>query len=146
MALICCDTSFLISVYGKDGFTRQAEIELRRLRSVLSISVLNEFELENSVRLAVFRKVMSASQANSIFTDFATDLRVGKLGLATCNLTMVLTEAKRLAITHTLMGGHRAFDILHVAAALHLGASEFLSFDANQRKLAKAEGLKIRPI
>jgi hypothetical protein len=35
----------------------------------------------------------------------------------------------------TVTGGHRAFDILHVAAAVHLGADEFLTFDSNQRKL-----------
>jgi len=36
-------------------------------------------------------------------------------------------------------------DILHVATALHLGAREFLSFDGNQRKLARAEGMKAKP-
>jgi hypothetical protein len=38
--------------------------------------------------------------------------------------------------------GHRGFDILHVAAALHFGTSEFLTFDTNQRKLATTVGLK----
>ncbi len=38
--------------------------------------------------------------------------------------------------------GHHAFDVLHVATALHLGAKVFLTFDANQ-KLAEAEGLKV---
>ena len=40
---------------------------------------------------------------------------------------------------------HRALDILHVAAAVHLGADEFLTFDFNQRKLALAAGLKPGP-
>ena len=39
--------------------------------------------------------------------------------------------------------GHRLFDIVNVATALHLGASEFLTFDANQRQLAEAEGLRV---
>jgi len=39
--------------------------------------------------------------------------------------------------------GHRDFDVLHVATALHLGASEFLTFDANQKRLAQAEGLVV---
>ena len=42
---------------------------------------------------------------------------------------------------HTLTSGHRLADILHVATALHLGVSEFLTFDGNQKKLAEAEGL-----
>jgi predicted nucleic acid-binding protein len=42
-----------------------------------------------------------------------------------------------------LRQGHRGFDILHVAAALQLQAAEFLTFDANQRRLANAEGLPV---
>jgi predicted nucleic acid-binding protein len=44
-----------------------------------------------------------------------------------------------------MTGGHRSLDVLHVATALHLGAREFLTFDANQRKLALAENLKVKP-
>jgi predicted nucleic acid-binding protein len=36
-------------------------------------------------------------------------------------------------------------DILHVAAALKSGATEFLSFDGRQRKLAAAQGLTVGP-
>jgi len=32
---------------------------------------------------------------------------------------------------------------LHVATALHIGASEFLTFDANQKRLAESEGLVV---
>jgi len=34
---------------------------------------------------------------------------------------------------------------LHLATALHLGAREFLSFDARQRRIAAAEGLAVSP-
>jgi molecular chaperone DnaK (HSP70) len=52
--------------------------------------------------------------------------------------------AERLSPRHTGAHGHRAFDVLHVATALHLGAREFLTFDVNQRKLAAAEKLKVK--
>jgi predicted nucleic acid-binding protein len=55
----------------------------------------------------------------------------------------VVSTAERLSAQHTWNGGFRAFDILHVATALHLGAMEFLTFDANQRKLAELEGLVV---
>ena len=32
-----------------------------------------------------------------------------------------------------------------IIPALHLGAREFLTFDTNQRKLAAAEKLKVKP-
>ncbi|MFN0172460.1 MAG: PIN domain-containing protein [Bryobacteraceae bacterium] len=38
----------------------------------------------------------------------------------------------------------RSLDVLHVAAALTLGASAFLTFDKRQQELARLEGLRIR--
>jgi hypothetical protein len=57
----------------------------------------------------------------------------------------VLTRARRLSATYTQTTGHCSMDILQVAAALEIGAEFFLSFDTNQRKLARAEGLKLNP-
>jgi hypothetical protein len=39
----------------------------------------------------------------------------------------------------------RSLDILHVAIALELGATLFLTFDHAQKRLAQAAGLKVRP-
>ncbi len=55
----------------------------------------------------------------------------------------VASMAERLSAQYTWTEGHRGFDVLHVATALHLGASQFLTFDANQKKLAEAEGLVV---
>lgn len=63
--------------------------------------------------------------------------------VATSNLADVVDEAKRLSSIHTLTGGHRGFGILHVASALKMNASHFLTFDGNQKMLAEAEGLVV---
>ena len=65
--------------------------------------------------------------------------------LAPCNFHDVFQRAEALSARHTIPQGHRSFDILHVATALHLGAREFLTFDTNQRKLAAAEKLRVKP-
>jgi len=39
----------------------------------------------------------------------------------------------------------RSSDSLHVALALALKATEFLTFDARQARRAKAAGLKVKP-
>ena len=39
----------------------------------------------------------------------------------------------------------RYLDMLHIAAALLVGATRFLTFDARQGKLAKAVGLQVKP-
>jgi predicted nucleic acid-binding protein len=118
---------------------------VRKLTQPLTISVLNEFELENALRFAGWRKLFLAAQIVRFLAAFETDRKSGRLVVVPCNLAAVLNKAKRLSSAHTLTGGHRSFDLLHVAAALECGAGEFLSFDANQRKLAQAEGLKLNP-
>ncbi len=57
----------------------------------------------------------------------------------------MLRVAERLSAAYTKANGYRAFDILHIATALVLEAEEFISFDGNQRKLAAAEGLRVKP-
>jgi predicted nucleic acid-binding protein len=108
-------------------------------------SPFHQYELPNAVRLSVFRGLRNAAAGETILAAFEADLASGYFALPTCNLASVLIEARRLSASHTMTGGHRAFDILHVAAALHLGASEFLTLDTNQRKLATTVGLKPGP-
>jgi len=50
-------------------------------------------------------------------------------------------SCERHSATYTLAGGHRGFGMLHVAAATELKARQFLTFDANQKRLAESEGL-----
>ena len=58
-------------------------------------------------------------------------------------LADIVRQAKRLSGMYTAEKGHRAFNILHVATAVSRRADRFLTFDANQRKLAEAEGLRV---
>jgi hypothetical protein len=58
----------------------------------------------------------------------------------------VIGEVARLSELHTLSGAHRTFGISPVAAeARLLKATTFLSFHANQRKLATAVRLAVGP-
>ena len=145
--MVSCDTSFLASLYLLDTHTPKARAKLRQIRppEELMLSPLHQYELPNAVRLSVFRGLRNAAAGETILAAFEADLASGYFALPTCNLASVLIEARRLSASHTMTGGHRAFDILHVAAALHLGASEFLTFDTNQRKLATTVGLKPGP-
>ena len=145
--MISCDTSFLASLYLVDTHMPRTRARLREIRRPegLVLSPFHQYELPNAVRLSVFRGLRDAAEGETILAAFESDLASGHFYLPTCNLAGVLIEAKRLSASHTMTGGHRAFDILHVAAALHLGASEFLTFDINQRKLAITAGLKPGP-
>jgi hypothetical protein len=78
-------------------------------------------------------------------TTTLRDLRSGYLQLVPCDLAAIVVEAVRLPELHALSGGHRSFDVLHVATAKVFKASTSLSFDANQRKLAAAAQIAIAP-
>ena len=65
--------------------------------------------------------------------------------MAQVDLAQVVAEAMRLSSLSTLAGGHRSFDILHVATASVLKTKRFLAFDGNQGKLAASAGLAVGP-
>ncbi|MCX6924797.1 MAG: hypothetical protein NT154_16535 [Verrucomicrobia bacterium] len=96
-------------------------------------------------RAANPREGVALPDAQAALNQFDTDLANGVAVLAPCNFQDVLHRAEALSGCHTIAEGHRSFDFLHVATALHLGAREFLTFDLNQRKLAAAEKLKVKP-
>jgi predicted nucleic acid-binding protein len=110
----------------------------------LTISQLNEFELEQALQLAIFRKTISPALAARAEAALQADLLSGRALRISCNLSAVLQHARRLSRAHTAKTGDRSFDILHVAAALELSAGEFLSFDAQQCQLARAEMLNVK--
>ena len=130
-----------------DVHTPKARARLSRIRrpEALTISPFIEYELPNAIRLSVFRNLRDAASSTTILAAFEADQAAGHFDRPICNLASVLHEAKRLSSIYTMHSGHRALDILHVATALHLGATEFLSFDQTQRKLAVAAGLTIGP-
>ncbi len=145
MNAVCCDTSFLMALYGNDSHTAKALSCLQKLSQPLSLSILNEFELENAWRFSAWRKIVPTTSMARFHAAYEADIKSGKLVVVPCNLADVLTKARQLSAARTLTEGHRAFDILHVAAALEYKAGQFLTFALNQRKLAQVEGLKVSP-
>lgn len=139
--VVCADTSFLFALYGSDVHTPRALAWSRASTTPITVSELTEYELGNALRFAEFRKLLAPGEAATFWAQYEGDRAGGRILLEICNLARVIAEAKRLSAIHTLAGGHRAFDILHVAAALTLGAGEFLTFDGRQKQLAEAEGL-----
>lgn len=139
--MVCADTSFLFSLYGHDAHTPKALRRLQDLGAVLWLSPLNEFELANALRFAEGRGVLPAPSAEAGLKALAEDRANGIWRTSDIALPDIVAEAFRLSASHTLKGGHRSFDILHVAHARLAQPEAFLSFDANQLRLAKKAGL-----
>lgn len=143
--MIVTDTSFLFSLFGNDAHTAAARAWAVQAKQPIAVTALNRYEFGNAIRFAAFRKAISPADALSSLAAFEADLKNGILQPALCDWAAVISEAARLSELHTLHGGHRSFDILHIAAARMLGAKLLLTFDANQRKLAGAVRLIAGP-
>jgi predicted nucleic acid-binding protein len=141
--VIACDTSFLFSLYGSDVHSPKAVAWSAKNTRVVYLNSLTHFEFGNAVRFSEFRKSIPLGAAAQYWAGFEAAVAHGRLIVTTSNLADVVDEAKRLSSMRTLTGGHRGFDILHVASALMMKATHFLTFDANQKKLAEAEGLVV---
>jgi len=139
------DTSFLVSLYTPDANSPRAIASLRALREPLPFTPFHRLEFRNAIRLRVFRGELSGPERSAALQALDDDLQDGVLVHTAIPWTDTLRESERLGAAHTERLGVRSADILHVAAALRLQAKELLSFDVHQRKLAAAEGLKVRP-
>jgi predicted nucleic acid-binding protein len=111
--------------------------------SPIVLSPLAHYEFGNALRFAEYRRLLKSGAAAQYWALFEAALAQERLIVEPCNLADVVDEARRLSAIHTVRGGHRAFDILHVAAALKLGAAEFLTFGENQKRLAESEGIRV---
>ena len=140
--MIYLDTSFLVSLYSSDVNSDTAVRVMQASKGDRLITPLGELEVVNALGLRVFRKEVSAAQAQSSLDDFENDLRDGILQLRPLP-EQVFERARQLSRQTTARLGTRTADLLHVAAALELGVDWLYSFDKQQRKLARAVRLKI---
>lgn len=113
----------------------------------LRVSSLLLLEFRQSVRLQIrlhthdSTKGFPQNEGLQMLRDLQIDLNTGILSTQPVDWAAVHHRAESLSAAHTQASGHRLMDILHVATALHLGVEEFLTFDANQKKLVETEGL-----
>jgi predicted nucleic acid-binding protein len=145
------DTSFLFAFYVKQSNSPAAAAHAATMNEPLHVTALLAYEFRQALRFQVWRhsanplEGIALADAQTALNRFESDLAGGLAVLASCHLQDVFHKAEELSTNHTVTGGHRSFDVLHVATALHLGARDFLTFDSNQRKLAAAEKLKVKP-
>jgi predicted nucleic acid-binding protein len=145
------DTSFLCAMYVRQDNSPAAAAHFKAMPEALHVSTLLLYEFRQSVRFQVWLHSRDKSRgypqatADDALAKLQANLDAGALVLAAVEWPDVHSRAETLSRQHTAAGGHRSLDVLHIATALHLEAEELLTFDANQRKLAKAAGLKVKP-
>ena len=143
------DTSFLCSLYRKQVYSSRAIEFMDKARVPLPITTLLLLEFRQSTRLQSWlydrdkTRGFSEQEANTTLQHLQSDLSAGVFEMAPVDWPEAHLRAESLSAKHARQHGHRLTDILHVATALCLGTKQFLTFDENQRQLAKAEGLEV---
>jgi len=140
-----CDSSFLVSLYSPDAHSTPAAAQCRRPGVALWVTPLCELEVHNALRLRVFRKELSAPEAAAATAAFRHDLDSGVF-ISHPLSARVFAKARQLSEQYTHLFGTRTLDTLHVASALVAQAGVLWTFDAAQRRLAKAAGLACAPV
>jgi predicted nucleic acid-binding protein len=145
------DTSYLCAFYRRQDNSPAAAAHFKAMPEALHVSGLLLYEFRQSVSFQVWlhardkTKGYPQADCDRALADLQSDLDTGAVVVVTADWPDVHRLAETISKRHTVAGGHRSLDVLHVATALHLGAREFLTFDTNQRKLAAAEKLKVKP-
>lgn len=136
------DTSFLVSLYVLDANSPTAAAKMKHAQLPVLLTAFGEVELANALYLWLFRKELVPSKVKAARALFAKDTENGIFQLRPLS-PVVFERAKLISRKQTPHLGTRTLDILHVASALVLRADSFYTFDRNQARLAKAEGLVV---
>jgi predicted nucleic acid-binding protein len=139
------DTGFALKRYVQEPNSAAARAALLPYTPPLPLTDILEIEIVNALHGKVFRREMTEPERDLCLADFQADITAGfwerrTLGPASLRLRVIAIAAR-----HTPTLGTRTLDLIHVACALELGCTDFLSFDNRQRLAAQAEGLNVVP-
>jgi len=147
------DSSFILRLVTGEADSPRTIAAYRRLGSPkLFFLPLHALEVRNAILQRAFhqrRSISSGERRHVARERDATLARLEQLVARRALLDVVLdmdsaiTRAAMLSAAHTERLGARAIDLLHVASALTLECELFLTTDARQAQLARAEGLSV---
>ena len=137
------DTSFITKWYLPEADSAEALRIRARFAPPGMLTHLHRLEIITAWQLKVFRREISSQLVEGAWSHLEQDVADGVWELPAYDLAQVISRAESLSRRHSSKLGTRSLDVLHVAAALVLGASAFVTADARQARLAKAAGMHV---
>jgi predicted nucleic acid-binding protein len=135
------DTGCFVKLYYPEADSAQVIAKIRG--KSICCTPFHELEFVNALQLKIFFQNATPQQVTAARALVEADLKSGVLTSPSGDWPNLFREAVKLAEQHTGAIGCRSMDVLHCAAANLLGATEFISTDARQKKLATAIGLNL---
>lgn len=147
------DSSFILRLVTGEADSPQTIAEYRRLDSPrLFFLPLHALEVRNAILQRAFHQRRSISSTERQHVTRERDAALARLDHLVARRSLfdvvldmdaAIARAGKLAAIHTERLGARAIDLLHVASAITLESELFLTTDARQAQLARAEGLRV---
>ena len=139
------DSAIIVKLYVKEATSPDAIRLVGAYVAPYALTQWQELEVKNAIRLKAFRAEITAAEMSQSIAAFEQDIAAGRWRRPAYTAATVEQKADELSAGHSAILGCRTLDIIHVAAALVLGAKEFVTFDGRQGALAKQVGLTVKP-
>lgn len=142
--MIYLDTSAFVKLYIRESGSESVQRIIEAQDDPLPVWELLEAEFMNALRLKMFWKELDAESVNRLLHLFVRRRRKGFYFLPEIDRAALMADFRTLS-AETPRLGCRTLDILHVACALQVEPTLFLTFDQRQRDLARHAGLDVGP-
>lgn len=139
--MIYLDTGCFVKLYYPEPESPRVVAAIQG--KLICYTRLHELEFANALRLKMFHKNADLAQVTAAEALVAADSASGVLVAPTTNWNDAFQEAQALAAGHSASLGTRSLDILHCALSKVVGATEFVTTDARQQRLANLMGLNL---
>lgn len=141
--MIYAESSVLASLVLRDSNSGRATELIASISVPLLFNRLLKLEVCNAIRLNVMAEAIDEVTATKCERKVEELQQQGAWLMVEPDWERVFQRSLGFSRAHTAAFRTRSFDIVHVAAAVELGATEFWSFDKRQRVLALEVGLRI---
>lgn len=139
------DSAIIAKLYFREATSPDAIALVSQHDAPYLLTHWQALEVRNAIRLESFRGEISMAEMDASLGAFEEDIATGRWRMPAYERSIVEQKAEALSRRHTAGLGCRTLDIIHVAVAMVLGATPFVTFDLRQKKLAAICGLAVEP-
>ncbi len=139
------DTAILLKLYLPEKESHLAEQRFNEVGKGVVFTELHRTEMISVILRHLREKNIDEQQCGGVLADIEADIADGVFVMPSVQWDDVFACAQRIA-TENPHVPCRTLDLLHVAVALSLNATELCSTDKKQIGMAVAAGLQIIPL
>jgi predicted nucleic acid-binding protein len=135
------DSGLLLKLYFSEPNSERAVALVGTL--LRPLTGLHRVEMKAAFAQKVGRGEITVAERDRLLAQLASDLVAGAFRPVSSAWDDVFAQAEVMADDFGAATLCRSLDILHVALALEMGATEFCTFDQRQAAMATAVGLQV---